>query len=543
MKDNMALTIELEEKQEETTDDTEKAGSTDDVTDDTDAAKDTDLTVDGEVASDDSKKDMNTDLTVDGEKTVEEANDQEDTENTNTTEGDSNVTENVAGDDAGEDVNADESGSKDEESTGESVEDVNSDEAENIDTVDMTGETHFIDTAENIGDLDSTSFSTARLIILSDDSNAIIDPEHIIGNYDNIYLMQYKSVEQAMNAYAYYEVNADAVEPDVAIMAADETDVTTPVDEITGFAITEDENPINTIGNDDNSAIPEERLTKVIALIDTGVDENYNVIDRVSMIDDSLSSSNQHGNKMVEAITSQDTDVSIISIKALGDDGKGSVSSIVAGMEYAISQNVDIINLSIYAKTTKLNSVLEAEINKAISSGITVFGAAGNDNEDACKYMPGAVEQAWIIGAANSTGTKLDTSNYGDTVDYNVVADSTSEAAAIFSGFISEYGFDGIELNKDLIFETGFIPSLQPSITATPDLRIGMKMKMRTGKLKDIQKQIHLKKTTNMYGLKINGSHLTHIIRINMTTMYQLNTLKKKQYTTEKQMTHFQMVI
>ncbi len=108
-------------------------------------------------------------------------------------------------------MNADESGYVDNESSDESVEDVNSGEAENVEMVDMTGETHFIDAAENIGDLDSASFSTARLIILSDDSNAIIDPEASIGNYDNIYLMQYKSVEQAMNAYAYYEVNAKVV--------------------------------------------------------------------------------------------------------------------------------------------------------------------------------------------------------------------------------------------------------------------------------------------------------------------------------------------
>ena len=236
MKDNMALTIELEEKQEksgskgDTKDDTAKD---EEAVDDTGATKDTDLTVDGEVAADDSKKDMNADLTVDGEKTGEKAKDHEtsgndadnvesnetvsdisgDTDNANTAEGDDKVTENVAG----EDVNADESGYEGDENTDESVENVNSGEAENVDTVDMTGETHFIDTAENIGDLDSASFSTARLIILSDDSNAIIDPEHIIGNYDNIYLMQYKSVEQAMNAYAYYEVNAEAVEPDVAV--------------------------------------------------------------------------------------------------------------------------------------------------------------------------------------------------------------------------------------------------------------------------------------------------------------------------------------
>ena len=316
MKDNMALTIELEEKQEKTTDDTEKAGSADDVTDDTakdkeavddtDAAKDTDLTVDGEVAADDSKKDMNADLTVDGEKSGEEAKDHEtsgndadnvesnetvsdisgDTDNANTAKGDDKVTENVAG----EDVNADESGSVDKESSGERVEDVNSDEAENIDTVDMTGETHFIDTAENIGDLDSASFSTARLIILSDDSNAIIDPEHIIGNYDNIYLMQYKSVEQAMNAYAYYEVNAEAVEPDVAVEAAEtkenpDNDYESVIDDEN--VITCSQSPDNMMEEDSNpftllSDIPDSEIKSssepLIALIDTGASECKNVV-------------------------------------------------------------------------------------------------------------------------------------------------------------------------------------------------------------------------------------------------------------------------
>ena len=78
MKDNMALTIELTEKQEKTADDSKKDESAKDVTDDTakdekavdntGTAKDTDLTVDGEVTADDSKKDMNADLTVGNEK-------------------------------------------------------------------------------------------------------------------------------------------------------------------------------------------------------------------------------------------------------------------------------------------------------------------------------------------------------------------------------------------------------------------------------------------------------------------------------------------
>ena len=211
MKDNMALTIELEEKQEKTTDDTEKAGSADDVTDDTakdkeavddtDAAKDTDLTVDGEVASDDSKKDMNTDLTVDGEKKDEEAKDPEaadsdagstkssetsddisnDTDNTNTAEDGSEVTENVADDDAGEDVNADESGSVDKESSGESVEDVNvsegeeisdKEQADNIENINDNGVS--VIPEQDISELDASDFTSRRLILMADDDSIII---------------------------------------------------------------------------------------------------------------------------------------------------------------------------------------------------------------------------------------------------------------------------------------------------------------------------------------------------------------------------------
>ena len=481
MKDNMALTIELEEKQEkngskgDTKDDTAKD---EEAVDDTGATKDIDLTVDGEVAADDSKKDMNTDLTVDGKKTGEEAKDPEaadsnagstessetnddissDTDNTNTAKDGSEVTENVADDDAGEDVNADESGSVDKESSGESVEDVNSDEAENIDTVDMTGETHFIDTAENIGDLDSTSFSTARLIILSDDSNAIIDPEHIIGNYDNIYLMQYKSVEQAMNAYAYYEVNAEAVEPDKEIVTAEETandnnasdSVISPDD-----VMTEESNPIVALSETQNTDNAIETLTKdrVIALIDTGAHNGKNIIGRVSLIDDILTGG-EHADDMVDSIVSQNEDAKIYSIRTIGNDGNGSISAVVAGIEYAINQHVDIINLSLYANKTLATTVLEKEIQKAIDAGITVVGAAGNDGADAVNYVPGSVLDAWVLGAADDNGNRKAISNYGDSVDYYAKAKYTSNAAAMFSGYISKYGTDSLD-NSIFLKEVG----------------------------------------------------------------------------------------
>ena len=467
MKDNMALTIELEEKQE-------KTGSTDDATNDTakdeeavddaDTAKDTDLTVDGEVAADNSKKDMDTDLTVDEEKKDEEAKDQEDTDNTNTAEDGGEVTESVADNDAGEDVNADESGSVDKESSGESVEDVNADETkeslgqeqaddiENINDNDVSAMPE-----QDTSDLDASDFTSRRLVLMADDDSIIIDKEyHLLGEYNNIYLLYYDTVNETMDAYQYYKSLAYAVEPDVVMAAADEenvNDAVTDVD-ITSFEVSDSTNPITTLDDEISTPVESAKKEKVIALIDTGAEETQNVIGRVSLIDDNLSGTNSHGNEMVNAIVSQDKNAKILSIRALGDDGKGTISSIVAAMEYAISQNVDIINLSLYAKTNALNSVLEAEIEKADEEGIMVVGAAGNDGADVSNYMPGSVWQAIIIGACNEEGRRYPFSNYGENVAYYVNADSTSEAAAKFSGYLYSHSYISISPDNVLIFDT-----------------------------------------------------------------------------------------
>ena len=471
MKDNMALTIELEEKQEKTesTDDAKDDTAKDkEAVDDAGTAKDTDLTVDGEVAADDSKKDMDTDLTVGEEKTDEEAKDPEvsgsDEDNANAAEDGSEVTESVAGDAAGEDVNADEDDSADEESSGESVEDVNADE-----TKESLGQEQ-ADDIENINDndvsvmpeqdtsnLDASDFTSRRLVLMADDDSIIIDKDyHLLGEYNNIYLLYYDTVNETMDAYQYYKSLAYAVEPDVVMAAADEenvNDAVTDVD-ITSFEVSDSTNPITTLDDEISTPVTSAKKEKVIALIDTGAEETQNVIGRVSFIDDNLSGTNSHGNEMVNAIVSQDKNAKILSIRALGDDGKGTISSIVAAMEYAISQNVDIINLSLYAKTNALNSVLEAEIEKADEEGIMVVGAAGNDGADVSNYMPGSVWQAIIIGACNEEGRRYPFSNYGENVAYYVNADSTSEAAAKFSGYLYSHSYISISPDNVLIFDT-----------------------------------------------------------------------------------------
>ena len=58
-----------------------------------------------------------------------------------------------------------------------------------------------IEQSYDISNLDSAVFSSARLVVISDDAESISDDsKYIIANYQNIYLIQYETVEDAMVA-------------------------------------------------------------------------------------------------------------------------------------------------------------------------------------------------------------------------------------------------------------------------------------------------------------------------------------------------------
>ena len=303
--------------------------------------------------------------------------------------------------------------------------------------------------------------SSGRLVILTEEGSEIRESDNVIANYDDLYLVQYDSSEDCESAYNYYKDIVDAVEPDRTVVAASTEDENVSSD----IVVTEEENPFATLeavteeketeSKDENSGIATFSVREkeaVIALLDTGVEESENVVDRVSVIGDELVGEREHGQDMLGFILAQNPDAQIVSVRVLDDEGRGTVSSIIAGIEYAIEYGVDYINLSLYSKSSLATTVVEKEILKAIDAGITVVGAAGNSSSVAIDYVPGCVEEAYIIGAADELGNILATSNYGDTVDYYVTADSTSEATATFTGYISKYGVDAIE-DSGIIFD------------------------------------------------------------------------------------------
>ena len=313
------------------------------------------------------------------------------------------------------------------------TEDASSDDA---DTADTTAESSGKeDKAADTSAYDKLDFSSARLLVGTDDASVVAgDEDDILSSYEWLYLIQYPDAESAKKAYAGYVDTADFVDIDNAsLSAADDADIT---DVTSDNAMTEDTNPLAEL-----AGAPDDSVEKgTIALIDTGASDSDSIVEAVSMLGDDASDDNGHGSLMARYITAEDPDAKILSIKALDANGNGTPSSVTAAIRYAIEKKASIINLSLSGTKTAESSAVEEAVKEAVKAGITVIGAAGNNGRDAKYYIPGGIDDAVIAGAANADGTKTKNTNYGSTVDYYVVAGSTSEAAARLSGIYSRTG-------------------------------------------------------------------------------------------------------
>lgn len=336
--------------------------------------------------------------------------------------------------------------------------------------------------------LKEEDFKSLRLLVMTKDGTIIRENDNVVGSYDDIYLLEYASAAECMEAYGYYRGIAEAVEPDAYMEIASDATGETEEKEQAG----EENNPVTALSDLEGAVFPSDGETRVIALLDTGASASENVVGRVSLIDDVLEG-HTHGNSMAAAMAGQNPDAKILSIRVMGNNGRGTVSAIVAGMEYAMEHGASIINLSLSSRKNQMNAVLEAEIQKAAAQGILVVGAAGNNSADVMDYMPGSVAEAYIIGACNKSGVRIATSNYGATVDYNVVAGTTSEAAAKFSGYVSRAGLDAVKVNEGILFAADYV-------AAAPEVP-------ETGETETEEEQYTEDELTDMAGKEEEGAY------------------------------------
>jgi subtilisin family serine protease len=109
---------------------------------------------------------------------------------------------------------------------------------------------------------------------------------------------------------------------------------------------------------------------------------------------------------------------SLISVRVLDCSGSGSLSGVIAGIDWAINDHVSgpaVINLSL---GTAKSASLESAVDRAFNDGITVVSAAGNSNVDACTTSPGGNKPSGLtVGATTITDARASYSNFGACLD------------------------------------------------------------------------------------------------------------------------------
>jgi subtilisin family serine protease len=184
-----------------------------------------------------------------------------------------------------------------------------------------------------------------------------------------------------------------------------------------------------------------------IAILDTGIDLTHpdlNVYHEKTFVPGTSSADddNGHGTHVAGIAAAKDNAVGVVgiapdarlwSIKVLDSSGAGSISDIIAGIDYVTSHSdeIDVVNLSFGCECS--SPALDAAINSAVQAGIVFVVAAGNDHKDANSFSPARNPNVIAVSAmadsdgkcgGQGTSTKYgndDTfasfSNYGDPID------------------------------------------------------------------------------------------------------------------------------
>ncbi|WP_243299394.1 S8 family peptidase [Bacillus litorisediminis] len=129
-----------------------------------------------------------------------------------------------------------------------------------------------------------------------------------------------------------------------------------------------------------------------VAILDTGIDTDHpdlKVAGGVCVAEScpaGFDDNNGHGTHIAGIIAAQDNEIGVLgiapnvelyAIKSLDKNGDGSTATIIAGIEWAIQNKMDIINLSV--TTTANDSALQRILDRAYQQGILLVGSGGNN--------------------------------------------------------------------------------------------------------------------------------------------------------------------
>lgn len=170
-----------------------------------------------------------------------------------------------------------------------------------------------------------------------------------------------------------------------------------------------------------------------VAVIDTGIDLRHpdlSVYKQKTFVKGTKSASddNGHGTHVAGTAAAKDNGSGVVgvapgarlwAIKVLDRNGSGSMSGVIAGIDY-VTQNageIDVANISLGCEC--VSASLNAAISNSVAAGVTYVVAAGNSGKDASTFSP---------------------ANHPDVIAVSAIADSDGKCGA--AGPATSHGAD-----------------------------------------------------------------------------------------------------
>ncbi|MFC5405720.1 S8 family serine peptidase [Cohnella soli] len=167
---------------------------------------------------------------------------------------------------------------------------------------------------------------------------------------------------------------------------------------------------------DQNRAVKEtaEAKSVKIAIIDTGIASDYvsNVKGGSSFTENGAlhGDDNNHGTYIASIVNHTSPNAELYDLEVLDKDGKGSYSKVIEAIEWAISNKMDIVQMSFGGQT--YSRALAEAVTLAEQNGILLVAAAGNRSALEIDY-PAKFNSVIAVGALDKQDVRLPNSNQG----------------------------------------------------------------------------------------------------------------------------------
>ncbi len=161
----------------------------------------------------------------------------------------------------------------------------------------------------------------------------------------------------------------------------------------------------------------------IVAVVDTGVDASHpflsgRLVSGYDFVggDATPEDANGHGTHVSGTVVdcTPGTKIKVMPVRVLDGSGNGWTTTIAQGIRYAADHGAQVINLSLGGGHS---SYMDSAVNYALSKGVTVVVAAGNDATNAANFCPAHIGGAITISAVDSNYQRAYFSNYGSVVD------------------------------------------------------------------------------------------------------------------------------